>query len=428
MRATTKLCLAASVALAALVLTSVFGTGARGATASVAGAAEAGRSAPVHPPATAAVFGDAVYERLIAPLATAVSAPAISAGPDLVLEESDDHVDIPVTLSAPGTSTVTVFYSTANAGAFAGTACNADYTPASGTLDVPARRDDQVGTRLPPRLPRRREARGVHFQPVEPNRRRHDRPRRSADPNRGQRHGCRRAEDHRAGRHRRREIGLRLRPDPARRPRRQGVRRRRHSRLSDLRRNGDCRLGLHRQERLDHVRPGEVVKNVVVPITDDGDAEPAEAFKVKVTGFSGATMGRDTGIVTIGASDGLATGAPAVSAGPDAVVSEGDGWIDLSVTLSAPGTGPVSVFYNTANAGAFDGTACNADYVGDSGHPHLPPRRDDQGRADPDPRLPRPRRHRGVHAEPRQPDRGRDDQACGHTSLDRRQRHRRRHA
>ena len=80
------------------------------------------------------MFGDAVYERLIAPLATAVSAPAISAGPDLVLEESDDHVDIPVTLSAPGTSTVTVFSSTANAGAFAGTACNADYTPASGTL------------------------------------------------------------------------------------------------------------------------------------------------------------------------------------------------------------------------------------------------------------------------------------------------------
>ena len=78
-------------------------------------------------------------------------------------------------------------------------------------------------------------------------------------------------------------------------------------------------------------------------------------------------MGRDTGIVTIGASDGLATGAPAVSAGPDAVVSEGDGWIDLPVTLFAPGIGPVSVFYTTANAGAFGGSACNADYVGDSG-------------------------------------------------------------
>src|SRR5204863_5430282 len=108
MRATTKLCLAASVALAALLLASVFGTAARGATASVAGAADAARSASVHRPATATGVGDAVYERLISALATAVSAPAISAGPDLVLEESDDHVDIPVTLSAPGTGTVSV--------------------------------------------------------------------------------------------------------------------------------------------------------------------------------------------------------------------------------------------------------------------------------------------------------------------------------
>ena len=133
MRATTKLCLAASVALAALVLTSVFGAAARGAM-SVAGAARAARSASVHPPTRAGAFGDAVYERLIAPLATAVSAPAISAGPDLVLEESDDHVDIPVTLSAPGTGTVSVSYSTVNAGAGGGFGCNADYTPASGTL------------------------------------------------------------------------------------------------------------------------------------------------------------------------------------------------------------------------------------------------------------------------------------------------------
>ena len=106
---------------------------------------------------------------------------------------------------------------------------------------------------------------------------------------------------------------------------------------------------------------------VAVPITDDADAEPAEMFSFGLSNPSGASLGHGTGVVTIGPSDGLATGAPAVSAGPDAVVSEGDGWIDLSVTLSAPGTGPVSVFYNTVNAGAFDGTACNADYVGDRG-------------------------------------------------------------
>ena len=106
---------------------------------------------------------------------------------------------------------------------------------------------------------------------------------------------------------------------------------------------------------------------VAVPITDDSNAESPETLTLGLSNPVGAVLGHASGTVTIGASDGLATGAPAVSAGPDAVVSEGDGWIDLSVTLSAPGTGPVSVFYNTANAGAFDGTACNADYVGDRG-------------------------------------------------------------
>ena len=71
--------------------------------------------------------------------------------------------------------------------------------------------------------------------------------------------------------------------------------------------------------------------------------------------------------MSIGASDGTATSAPAVSAGPDTAVSEGDGWVDLPVTLSAPGTNPVTVTYQTLNAGAGGGFGCNADYVPDNG-------------------------------------------------------------
>src|SRR5437588_5960644 len=56
--------------------------------------------------------------------ATAVSSPGISAPPDVVVGEADVHLDLPVSLSAPGTSKVSVNYATANGTAFSGTSCN----------------------------------------------------------------------------------------------------------------------------------------------------------------------------------------------------------------------------------------------------------------------------------------------------------------
>ncbi len=49
------------------------------------------------------------------------------------------------------------------------------------------------------------------------------------------------------------------------------------------------------------------------------------------------------------------------------VVSESDGYVDLLVRLSAPGNGPVSVNYATANGTAGSVTACNGDYIGVAG-------------------------------------------------------------
>ncbi len=54
---------------------------------------------------------------------------------------------------------------------------------------------------------------------------------------------------------------------------------------------------------------------------------------------------------------------PAISAPPDVVVGEGDGYVDLVVSLSAPGTSPVSVHFDTASASASPGTVCNLDFV-----------------------------------------------------------------
>ena len=49
----------------------------------------------------------------------ATTGPGISAPPDVVVGEGDGHVDLPVTLSAPSASTVSVHYTTANSTAVA---------------------------------------------------------------------------------------------------------------------------------------------------------------------------------------------------------------------------------------------------------------------------------------------------------------------
>jgi chitinase len=77
-----------------------------------------------------------------------------------------------------------------------------------------------------------------------------------------------------------------------------------------------------------------------------------------------ATLVQKTATVTIGASGATAVAAPNISAPPDGIVSEADGYLDLPVTLSAPATKPLTVNFATANSTAGSGTNCNATYVG----------------------------------------------------------------
>ncbi len=66
---------------------------------------------------------------------TSVAQPGISAPADVIVGEGDGHVDLVVSLSAPGLSPVSVNYATANSTAVGSTLCNYDYVPASGTLN-----------------------------------------------------------------------------------------------------------------------------------------------------------------------------------------------------------------------------------------------------------------------------------------------------
>ncbi len=102
--------------------------------------------------------------------------------------------------------------------------------------------------------------------------------------------------------------------------------------------------------------PGETAKTIAVPIADDATAEPAENFTLNLTSPSNATISDATGVVTIGASDAPAAASPAISAPPDQLVGEGDGYVDLAVRLSAPSASPVTVKYRTVqdSAGAYD--------------------------------------------------------------------------
>jgi chitinase len=113
--------------------------------------------------------------------------------------------------------------------------------------------------------------------------------------------------------------------------------------------------------------PGETAKNVVVPITDRSGAAPSRSFSVSLSSPTNATIVDGTGVVTIGASGGTAVASPGISAPPDVVVGEADGYVDLPVTLSAPGTSVVSVAYTTTNSTAVSSTGCPYNYVGVSG-------------------------------------------------------------
>ena len=101
--------------------------------------------------------------------------------------------------------------------------------------------------------------------------------------------------------------------------------------------------------------PGQTVKNIVVPISNDTAAEVAERFTVTLSTPVNATIADGTGTVVIGANDAAAVVAPGISLGADTVAGEADGYLDVPITLSAPSSTAVSVVYSFANMTAVNG-------------------------------------------------------------------------
>lgn len=107
---------------------------------------------------------------------------------------------------------------------------------------------------------------------------------------------------------------------------------------------------------------GETVKTVTVAIVNDAAAEVREVLALALTGASGATISDPRAHIVIQANDATAVATPTINVQGSTVV-EGAGFVDFIVTLSAPGTGAVSVTYGTA-----DGTAlAGSDYIAASG-------------------------------------------------------------
>src|SRR4051812_27367220 len=78
-------------------------------------------------------------------------------------------------------------------------------------------------------------------------------------------------------------------------------------------------------------------------------------------------VGLTLAVLAAAAPAARAADQPAISAPPDAIVGESDGFVDLAVRLSATSPDAVTVNYATANSGAGSLSACNGDYIGVAG-------------------------------------------------------------
>jgi hypothetical protein len=112
---------------------------------------------------------------------------------------------------------------------------------------------------------------------------------------------------------------------------------------------------------------GQTVQHVSVALRDDALAEGDERFSLLLTGLGGGAAAQviledDMGSALVGRSDQPAVAAPVLSCA-DVLACEGDGFVEFTVQLSAPGLGVVSVAYSLVAGSATQGT----DYVGGNG-------------------------------------------------------------
>ncbi|WP_127996247.1 Calx-beta domain-containing protein [Piscinibacter defluvii] len=112
---------------------------------------------------------------------------------------------------------------------------------------------------------------------------------------------------------------------------------------------------------------GETVKTVTVDIRDDATTEGRERVNLVLSDATGGALIVDAnGVAEIGASD-AGGGLPPTISVADATVAEGDGYIDVVVSLSAPAQTPVTVNYYTSNSTAVSGGGA-PDYWGPGTH------------------------------------------------------------
>jgi hypothetical protein len=344
MRFTTFSPAVARVAIVVLALSS----------AGTVGFATASQASPVRPHSAAPAA------------APAVATPAISAPPDLVVGEADGFVDLPVTLDAPGTSQVKVLYETLNSTATTGTNCTQSnpppayvgvgpngtltflpgqttrvirvdlldctqpglrsfvlnlYTPTGATLARATTRIDIVGDAAAGDTP----ALYVRDATV----------------------------DHSAGTI---NVPVLLGGPPG-----DATTTPTTVTVDYTTVDGTARAGTDYTLLGDGTltfNPGQTVKNIPVAITNRAGNLPARRFAITLANPQHATLADATGTVVIGASGAPAIATPAISAPPDLVVGEADGFVDLPVTLDAPGTSQVKVLYETLNSTATTGTNC----------------------------------------------------------------------
>jgi hypothetical protein len=107
--------------------------------------------------------------------------------------------------------------------------------------------------------------------------------------------------------------------------------------------------------------PGETAQNITIPVLDPAGAAAARSFTVSLDSPSNATIAYGTAAVTIGASGAAAVPSPGISAPADVVAGVADGYVDLPVTLSAPGQAAVTVNFAVSGETAYGGrTSCVA--------------------------------------------------------------------
>ncbi|MGO9458466.1 MAG: Calx-beta domain-containing protein, partial [Acidimicrobiales bacterium] len=113
--------------------------------------------------------------------------------------------------------------------------------------------------------------------------------------------------------------------------------------------------------------PGQTVQNIPITFVNRSGSVPTRTFTVTLSSPTHSAIADSTGVVTIGASGAATVATPAVSAPPNVVVVDTGGYIDLPVTLGAPSQTTVTVTYKTVNDTAFSGTGCSDAYVAANG-------------------------------------------------------------